>query len=66
MPHEPNQSSPLPTDLERLLGAPADLRIECTCGAVLELRGRQAIASDLAIDWTNAHTGDGHKQRRVG
>lgn len=52
-------------DFERLLGAPAELRIECTCGAVLELRGQKAIESDLAIDWTQLHTGEDHKQRRA-
>jgi hypothetical protein len=45
---------------EKLLGAAPDVRIECSCGPELELRGDKAVHSKLARDWRTNHSGAGH------
>jgi hypothetical protein len=50
-------------DFEQLLNAKPDQRIECRCGAVLELRGDKAVNSRLTRDWKINHTGPGHEQK---
>ena len=52
-------------ELENLLGSRADVRIDCSCGAVLELRGDKAVNSRLAREWRTNHSGPGHQQRRI-
>jgi hypothetical protein len=50
-------------DFGKMLGSSPDIRIECSCGAVLELRGTRAVHSKLARDWRTNHSGPGHEQK---